>query len=232
MKIEIWSDVVCPWCYLGNRRFAAALDRFEHRDEVDVVWRAYELDPKEVPEPTDDYAVLLARKSGRTVAQLEERMASITRTAAAEGLEYRYDIMRTGNTFDAHRVLHLAREHGVQGAVKERLFRGYFTEGEPIGNRDALARLAGEAGLDAGEVRAMLDTDRYAAEVRADEAQAAAFNITGVPFFVIDRAFGVSGAQPAEALLAALQHGWAAAEPAPAAADGGDACGVGDSCEV
>jgi predicted DsbA family dithiol-disulfide isomerase len=244
VKVEIWSDVVCPWCHIGKRRFEAALAAFEHRDAVQVVWRSFELDPgAESDAPREgggtgegpDYADRLARKYRTSRAGAQQMIDTMTASAAAEGLDFRFDRAVRANTFDAHQVLHLAQEHGRADAVEERLMRAYFTEGEAVGDRSVLARLAGEAGLDPTEVAAALEGQRYAAAVRADEAQAAALGISGVPFFVVDRRYGVSGAQPAPQLLAALQRAWDERRPLTlvGAADGGaasgEACGP-DGC--
>ncbi|WP_437735670.1 DsbA family oxidoreductase [Sorangium sp. So ce1335] len=232
LRIDIWSDIACPWCYVGKRRLEAALARFPHRDAVEIAWRAFELDPtaKRVLDAEVSYAARLARKYGTSVARAEGMIRQMTDVAAADGLDFHFEKVRPGNTFDAHRVLHLAAERGVQDAVKERLLRAYMTEGEAIGEPEVLARLAGEAGLDPAEVRAALAGDAFAAEVRADEAEARAIGVTGVPFFAFGGRYGVSGAQPAEALLGVLQRAWdeAADEPDPAFAEGA-ACGP-DGC--
>ncbi|HEY4823475.1 MAG TPA: DsbA family oxidoreductase [Solirubrobacteraceae bacterium] len=228
MDIEIWSDIACPWCYVGKRRFESALARFEHRDDVNVTWRSFELDPSAPPQSEGERAARLAEKYGMSVERAREMGRQMTETAAAEGLDFRFDIQRSGNTFDGHRVIHLAAVHGLQDAMKERLLRAYFTEGELMSDHDALVRLAGEVGLDPDEVREMLAGDRYAAEVREDERTASAFGISAVPTFVIDRAIGASGAHPPEALLELLSQGWARREPAPVMA-GGEACGP-DGC--
>ena len=231
MRIDIWSDVVCPWCYVGKRRFEAALARFSGRDAVEVVWHSFELDPEAPVERVGGYEQHLAAKYGRTVEEAAQMTASMTATAATEGLDFRFDLARPGNTFDAHRLLHLARETGLQDALKERLLRATFTEGEPVGDHDTLVRLAAEVGLDATEVRTVLAGDRYADEVRGDEAQARAYGISGVPFFVVDGRYGVSGAQPADVLLQVLDRAWA--EQSPLVAVGGDAPGCeGDACAV
>ena len=233
MKVEIWSDVVCPWCYIGKRRFEQALAGFPHRDEVEVVWRSFELDPSAPPERTGDYAGHLAGKYGVPLAQAQQMLDTMTATAAQEGLDFSFATARPGSTFDAHRLLHLAADRGVQGAVKERLMHATFTEGEPIGDHDALVRLVAEAGLDADEARAVLASDRYAAEVRGDEQQARAYGITGVPFFVVDGRYGVSGAQPAEALGQVLAQAWAERSPLQVVTGGSAGPGCeGDSCAV
>ncbi len=232
MKVEIWSDVVCPWCYIGKRRFEQALAGFAHRDEVDVVWRAFELDPSAPSERTGTYAENLAAKYGFSVARAQDMIDTMTATAAQDGLTFDFGAARPGGTFDAHRLLHLAAERGVQDAVKERLLRATFTEGEPIGDADTLVRLVAEAGLDADEARAVLASDRYAPEVRGDEAQARAYGISGVPFFVVDGRYGVSGAQPSEALAQVLAQAWAERSPLQVVSSaGGPACDD-DSCAV
>jgi predicted DsbA family dithiol-disulfide isomerase len=212
VEVEIWSDVVCPWCYIGERRFEAALGVFEHRDRVQVTSRSFELDPS-APRSRDlDGVTHLAQKYGVSVEQARAMQQNVVDLAAAEGLELRFDIARRGNTFDAHRLLHLAAERGLQRELNERLMRGYFTEGVPIGEPAALERLATEVGLPAEDVRQVLDSDRYAEDVREDERTAAAFAISGVPFFVVDRSLGVSGAQPPEVLGELLCRGWSAAQ--------------------
>ena len=228
MDVEIWSDIACPWCYIGKRRFEAALARFEHRDEVTVAWRSFELDPEAPAERSGDRAEHLARKYGMSLEQARAAEAQMTDTAAGEGLEFRFDIARSGNTFDGHRLVHLARAHGLQDEMKERLLRAYFTEGELISDDATLVRLAREVGLPAEEAEHVLREGRYADEVRDDERTAAAFGISAVPTFVVDRAIGASGAHPPEALLELLRQGWAR-RPAAAVAATGDACGV-DGC--
>jgi len=232
VKVEIWSDVVCPWCYIGKRRFEAALARFPHREQVEVVWRSFELDPHaesvRAAGEGPHHADLLAAKYAMSRAQAEAAIGSVTQAAAGEGLDFHLDVALRSNTFDAHRVIHLAAARGLQGAVKERLMRAYFCEGAPVGDRDTLVRLAAEAGLDAADVERVLDTDEHADAVRADEAEARALGITGVPFFVVDRAYGVSGAQPADQLLAVLERAWS--ERAPLTLVGGAGSGTDEAC--
>ncbi|MEA2248314.1 MAG: hypothetical protein QOH46_2843 [Solirubrobacteraceae bacterium] len=228
MHVEIWSDIACPWCYIGKRRFEAALAEFEHRNEVRVTWRSFELDPGAPVERPGDRAVHLAKKYGSSVDHAHEMQDHMTEVAAAEGLEFRFEAARDGNTFDAHRVLHLAEAHGVQDALKERLMRAYLGEGELMSDHAALARLAVEAGLPADEVRDVLATDRYAAEVREDERTASSLGISAVPFFVIDRAMGASGAQPPEVLGELLRRGWDA-RPAISVVAEGESCSI-DGC--
>jgi predicted DsbA family dithiol-disulfide isomerase len=250
MHVEIWSDVVCPWCYIGKRRFEAALELFPHRDEVTVTYRSFELEPRASQSSDGTLNEHLARKIGVSVQQAARMNARVSSLAAEAGLDYHLDIARRGNTFNAHRLIHLGAAHGIQGSVKERLMRGYFTEGEPVGEAEALVKLAAAAGLDPNEARAVLESDAYAKDVRDDEHRAAEFGISAVPFFVLDEQYGVSGAQPTEFLLEALQTAWKATHPltliTPKASaetsaasvidadsvDHGDGACEGDSCDI
>jgi predicted DsbA family dithiol-disulfide isomerase len=228
VHVEIWSDIACPWCYIGKRRFEAALAGFDHRDAVTVTWRSFQLDPGAPAERTGDLAEQLASKYGSSVEQARSRQAQISELAAGEGLDFHFERARAGNTFDAHRLVHLAAAHGSQDAMTERLMRAYLTEGELMSDHATLGRLAAEVGLPAGEVAELLADDRFAAEVRDDARTGAALGITGVPFFVVDRAFGASGAQPAEELRGLLEHAWEA-RPRVEVVASGDSCGV-DGC--
>jgi predicted DsbA family dithiol-disulfide isomerase len=213
LTVDIWSDVVCPWCYLGKRRFESALSEFEHRDAVAVAWHSFELDPNAGPAAALPGAERLAAKYGMSVEDARARHAQLEQLAAEEGLEYHLDRTRGGNSFDAHRLHQLAIERGLGDALMERLMRAYFTEGLATGDRDVLLQLAAEAGLDPDEARAVLDSDRYADAVRTDEAVAQRIGIHGVPFFVLGRRFGVSGAQTADIMLQALAKVWDETQP-------------------
>jgi predicted DsbA family dithiol-disulfide isomerase len=215
VRVEVWSDVVCPWCYVGKRRLASALQRFEHRDEVDVVWRSFELDPDAPRRRGLSAAEHLARKYRMSTDQVAASWARLTALAEAEGLEFHLDRTQGGSTFNAHRLIHLGAGHGLQDEVKERFLRAYFTEGAPIGEPRVLDRLATEAGLPPSEVAEVLASDGFAAEVREDEHRARLLGIAGVPFFAIDERYGVSGAQSAELLLGALAAAWAEHATAP-----------------
>ena len=210
MEVEIWSDVVCPWCYLGKRRFETALAAFEHRDEVSVVYRSFELDPA-APAETTPTVELLAGKYGMTVRQAEDAQRQMEARAAADGLTFDLTGLRSGNTRDAHRLLHLAKARELQPELAERLHRAYFTEKTSIFDHATLTSLAVEVGLDEGDVDRVLTGDDYDREVAEDEETARRLGATGVPFFVIDRRYGVSGAQPAGALLDTLLQVHAAA---------------------
>ncbi|HEY6692105.1 MAG TPA: DsbA family oxidoreductase [Solirubrobacteraceae bacterium] len=203
LTVEIWSDVVCPWCYIGKRRFEAAVAQFPH--EVEHTWRSFELDRSAPPTREHGATEHLAAKYGMSLDQARASHAQMTELAAQEGLEYHFDKARGGNSFDAHRLIHLAAAHGRQDEAKERLMRAYFTEGVAIGDREALVALAADIGLDPDEARAVLDGDAYADAVRDDETLAHRIGINAVPFFVLNRRYGVSGAQPAEILVQALE---------------------------
>jgi predicted DsbA family dithiol-disulfide isomerase len=208
LTVEIWSDLVCPWCYIGKRRFEAALERFAHRDDVSVLWRSFELDPQAPIAPAGTSTERLAEKYGMSLEQAQAAQRQVTELAAQEGLAYHLDVARGGNTFTAHRLVHEAAVHGHQAAAQERLMAAYFTEGEPISDPETLARLVAEAGVDPEAARATAFSDRHGDAVREDELLAARLGIQGVPFFVLDRRYGVSGAQPAEVLLEALERAW------------------------
>jgi predicted DsbA family dithiol-disulfide isomerase len=208
MRVDIWSDVVCPWCYLGKRRFERALAGFEHRDEVEVVYRSFELDPRWPKGETAPKLAMLAAKLGVSEAEARGRQEHLEGLAAAEGLDYHLDDGVIGNTFDAHRVLHLARVRDLQLPVAERFFRAYFTEGRALFDDESLVELASEAGLDGDETRKVLKEGVYAEEVRADIARARELGANGVPFFVFDDRYGVSGAQPVETFAAVLTRAW------------------------
>lgn len=225
MHVEIWSDIACPWCYVGKRRFEAALASYEHRDEVQVTWRSFELDPTAPPVRDEDAATHIAQKYGLTRERAAEMQQSLTETAAGDGLAFRLDLAKIGNTFDAHRLVHLGASLGLQDQVEERFMRAYQVEGEAIGDRETLERLAIDAGLPADQVRDVLLTERYAEDVRDDERTAEQLGVRGVPFFVIDRTVAASGAQPPEVLLQLLEQ----ARPSIPVVAGGDSCGV-DGC--
>ena len=233
MKIEIWSDVVCPWCYIGKRRLETALADFEHADEVEVVWRSFELDPSAPTEPTTSVVEHLGVKYGGGRAAGERMQAQVAGIAAEEGLTFRNGGALRGSTRDAHRLLHLALEDGgpaVQGRLKEALLSAYFQGAESPTDHAVLTRVALEVGLDADRVAAVLGSQEYADEVRADQQQATAYGATGVPFVVVDRLYGVSGAQPADVFGRTLERAWSESHPTVqrvTGVDGAEACGPG-----
>lgn len=235
MLVEIWSDIVCPWCYIGKRRFEAALARFEHADEVEVRWRSFELDPRAPARRPGTMAEHLAIKYGQSVADASARLAGMNELAANDGLYYDLAHTKGGNTFNAHRLIHLGYEKdpATGTALKEALLHSYFEELEPIGDPEVLLEVGVRAGLDRQEVSEMLASDRLAAEVRNDEAEAQALGCSGVPFFVFDRRFAVPGAQDPETLLITLRRAWERAHPVPEASLG-DGVGIctEESCPI
>ena len=210
MHIDIWSDVVCPWCYLGKRRIERALEDFEHRGDVTIAHRSFQLDPSKPRHGSSNRRQMLMAKYHLSEDQVRVMDEKMERTAAADGLTYRLaEEGLTGNTFDAHRLLHLAKARGRENAVLDRVYRAYFSEQRSLFDTNSLVALASEAGLDAGETRQALESDAYAQEVAADLSEARMLGISGVPFFVIDDRYGVSGAQPVAVFRQALAHAWA-----------------------
>lgn len=212
MKIEIWSDVICPWCYIGKRNFEKALAAFPHKDEVQIVWRSFELDPHAPAELPGTLAEMLAKKYRTSLQEAAAMIDRVTAAAHIAGLEYHLDKARTGNTFDAHRLLHHATSKGLGGKATERLMHAYFCESLPVGDRSALARLAPEFGIaepafgiTEEEAMKVLESEDYAEAVRADEARAAQFGINVVPSFVIDEKHLITGGQPVEGFAEMLQ---------------------------
>jgi predicted DsbA family dithiol-disulfide isomerase len=232
MKVDIWSDVVCPFCYIGKRRLEEALGDFAHRDDVEVVWHSFQLDPSAPAIAEGSTVDMLAAKYGMTREQAIASQKSLAANAATVGLEFNWQQTKAGNTLHAHRLIHFAATFGLADATKERLLRAYFTEGEQIGDREVLVRLATEVGLDEAQAREVLVSGRHTDDVQADIAQAQAYGIRGVPFFVIDGKYGISGAQPTSVFAQALDQAWAEAHPLQMVpTDGGGAC-EGDSCAV
>jgi predicted DsbA family dithiol-disulfide isomerase len=234
MRIEIWSDVVCPWCYIGKRRLETALATFEHSDDVEIVWRSFQLDPSAPTVPTETVAEALGRKYGGGPEAGRQMVDRVEAVAAEEGLLFRHHRSLRVSTVDAHRLLHLALETGgpaVQGRLKEALLAAYFVETENVADHETLTRLATGAGLDEARVREVLGSDDYADAVEADIREAAALGATGVPFYVVDRKYGVSGAQPSELFSQVLERAWTEAHPVLDLVGGADACGP-DGCAI
>ncbi len=206
VRIEIWSDVVCPWCYIGKRNLEAALEGFEHRDEVEVTWHSFQLDPT-LPEHYDGTEVeYLASRKGMPAEQVRQMFAHVTEQAAGEGLAYDFDALVVANSLRAHQLLHLAKAHGKGDEVKEALLSGHFEQGVDIGDVEALVTLGTGVGLDAQEIRDALADERYVPAVRADIEEAQQLGVNGVPFFVFDMRLGLSGAQPASTFTQALER--------------------------
>lgn len=235
MKIDIFSDVACPWCYIGKRRFENALAAFPQKDQVEITWHSYQLDPT-APKTSDmTLNELLAKKYGMSMQQAAAANNRVTTLAAELGLDYRMDKARPANTFDAHRLIQLAGERGLQDEVEERFFRAYFSEGEALGDPETLVRLVSEVGIDPEEARAVLAGNDYADAVREDIQEAREIGIQGVPFFILDEKYGISGAQPTELFEQALEQVWAEAHPKAkitTIAGSEDAACEGDNCVI
>lgn len=232
LRVDVWSDIACPWCYVGKRRLERALAEFAERAAVRVTWRSFELDPS-APRASGDptpYAARLARKYGTSLPQAQAMIDRMVQVGAGDGVAFDFENIRPGNTFDAHRVLHLAHELELQDELKERYLRGYLSEGRAISDHQVLVSLAAEVGLDPDRVSAVLASDDFAADVRADQEQARRHGIQGVPCFVFGERYAVSGAQPSDLLREVLERTWVAleAQPDPALAEGA-VCGP-DGC--
>lgn len=211
LRLDIWSDIACPWCYIGKRNLEAGLAQTRADDdapEVEIVYHSYELAPDTPPDYDGSEVDYLAERKGVSPEQAQQMIDRVTEVAKGSGLAYRYDLLHHANTGKAHRLLHFAKEQGRQLELVERLMSAYFTEGRHVGEDDELVRLAVDAGLDEDAAREIVTTDRYTTDVRRDQAQAQAYGITGVPFYVIDGTYGVSGAQPAEAFAQILRQVW------------------------
>ena len=205
MNIEIWSDIVCPWCYLGKRRFEKALAEFEGRDAVRIAHRSFQLDPTRPKGQTSSRRAMLMTKYRLSEDQVRAMDHKMEQTAAAEGLEYHLtEAGLTGNTLDAHQLVHLAASHGQEDKMLDRLYRAYFTEQRSVFDAESLVNLAVEEGLDSTEVREALEGGRYIDAVARDLNEARSLGVTGVPFFVIDGRYGVSGAQASDVFTRAL----------------------------
>ena len=231
LQIEVWSDIVCPWCYIGKRRLETALAELGPAAEVEVTWRSFILDPSTPAGDPRPIRESLAARKGLSDPQVREMFARVTQIAAGEGLHYDFDRARTAPTTDAHRILHFAKAHGRQAELKERLMHAYFTEGADVADHTALAGLAAEAGLDEVAAKQALADGSYAADVEADIAQARAYGISGVPFFVFDQRIGVSGAQPVEVFAQALRQSALTMITPPKSAAAAGECDD-DSCAI
>jgi predicted DsbA family dithiol-disulfide isomerase len=211
MKVEIWSDVMCPFCYIGKRKFESALNSFSHKDSIEVVWHSFQLNPNLRNEQGKDAYTYLAEIKGQTLEWSVKVHNSLAQSAKSLGLDYNFEIAKIANSFDAHRVIQLAKKYNLADEVEERLFKAYFTDGELISDHTTLIRLAAEAGLSKKEVSDVLKTNQYAEDVRKDGAEARQLGANGVPFFVMDMKYAVSGAQDSSVFAETLQkafHEW------------------------
>lgn len=214
MKVEIWSDIACPFCYIGKRKFEQALERFAGKSDVEVIYRSFELDPSAPKDVDYDIHDMLSSKYGMSREQAVANNRNLSAQAQSIGLEMNFDQVVLTNTFDGHRLSHFAGKHGKMGEMMERLYEAYFSKGEHVGDHDVLAGFAEEIGLDREEAAAALASSAFSEEVRADEEEAAQLGIRGVPYFVINRKYGISGAQQPETFLRALEKVWEEERPA------------------
>ncbi|QFG69910.1 DsbA family oxidoreductase [Ornithinimicrobium pratense] len=226
MRIDVWSDLLCPFCHLGRRHLALALTEFEHADQVSVIWHSYQLDPDAPATLEGSNVQRLAEKYGVDRDQMVATQEQLAADAAEVGLDYRWEQTVGGNSYDAHRVIHLARFQGLEEAVTSRIMQAWFTEGRSIGDQDVLVELAADAGLDPEDVRGVLAQDSFGAEVRADIDLATRIGISAVPTFVLDQKFGVTGVQPVETMVGALRYAWADQGNTAGGGCGGN-CGCG-----
>nr|WP_257998234.1 DsbA family oxidoreductase [Zhihengliuella halotolerans] len=230
LKVDIWSDVACPWCYIGKRRFESALRSVPFEDQIDIVWHSYQLDPDLPAHYAGSELDYLAERKGMPRDQVAQMFEHVAAQAAAEGLRYDFSALKVANSFSAHRVLHLAAEYELADELKEALLSAHFEHGRDIGDRDELIALATDTGIALDDVVRVLDSDEFTDAVREDVASARRLGITGVPFFVLDGKYGVSGAQPAETFARALEQAYGELTPltmvggATSPADG-PACG-------
>ncbi|GAA4501198.1 protein disulfide isomerase FrnE [Hymenobacter ginsengisoli] len=233
MKVEIWSDVVCPFCYVGKRKFEKALGEFAHQGDVQIEWKSFQLTPDFVPTPGENIHASLAKKKGVPEAEGRRMNDYMTQVAKEVGLDYQFDKAIPANTFLAHQLIHFGAHQGRQDAMKERLFAAYYLEGQDLNSLDTLANLAAEIGLDATAARQALEAGTYANEVRRDEYEAQQIGVRGVPFFVFDDKYAVSGAQPSEVFAEVLDKVWEESHPTkaqPTMLADGPACGP-DGCD-
>lgn len=209
MKIDIWSDIMCPFCYIGKRKLEGALQNFEHKDDVEIVWHSFQLDPNMAAQPGKNIHQYLAERKGLSIDWSVKVHEQMTQTAKAEGLTYNFDKAVIANSFDAHRLIQMAKKHGLGDAAEEALFKAYFTDGRNISDHNTLMQIGIDLGLRVIEIGAMLNSNEYAADVESDIEKAQAIGVRGVPFFVLDNKFAISGAQPAQVFTDGLHQAWA-----------------------
>jgi protein disulfide-isomerase len=237
MKIEVWSDFACPFCYIGKRRLEEALEQFPNREEVEVVFKSFELDPNASGDPNRSIHEIIAKKYGMSVEQAKQMNDGIVQQAASVGLDFQFETLIRANTFDAHRLAKFAEAKGKDAEVTERLLKAYFTDSKHLGDRETLLELAVEAGLDRAEAEAVLKGNDYETTVRNEEAEARQIGVQGVPFFVLNNKYAISGAQPSEVFAGALQKVWEEENGQPAlqslsSADGEGTVCTEDGCEI
>lgn len=207
MQVEIWSDIMCPFCYIGKRKFEAALEKFPKKNEVEIIWKSYQLDPNIKEQPGKDIYSYLAEAKGQSLEWSKKMHENVVNMAKSVGLEYNFDKAVIANSFDAHRVIQFAKKHGLGDALEERLFKAYFTEGKNFADHETLAAIGEEVGLDRKEILSLLNSNDLADNVHSDIEEGMRLGLRGVPFFVFNRKIGVSGAQESAVFLQALEEG-------------------------
>ncbi|MCW3071084.1 MAG: oxidoreductase [Bacteroidetes bacterium] len=205
MKVEIWSDIMCPFCYIGKRKFEKALEQFEHKGDVEIIWKSFQLNPDMETDPGRNINQYLAEIKGWSLEQAKEMNGRVTQMAEAVGLKYDFDKAIVANSFDAHRLIQLAKTKGKGDLAEERLFKAYFTEGSNIADKETLSAIGTSIGLEPEEVKEVLDSDKFAENVQEDLNESQQIGVRGVPFFVFDRKYAVSGAQESDAFLEVLR---------------------------
>ena len=208
LKVQIWSDVMCPFCYIGKRKIEEAISQFDNKDSIEIEWKSFELDPRFVATSGETIADHLAEKYGRDIDWAQSMLENTTQTAKSNGLDFHFEKAILANSLNAHRLLHLAKKHNRSNELKELLFKAYFTEGKNVNDWNTLEEIGQKAGLHIDEIKQLIDTDTYTKEVRQDEQEAQSIGVTGVPFFVFDNKYAVSGAQPTEVFLKTLEKAW------------------------
>ena len=231
MKVEIWSDIVCPFCYIGKRKFENALAEFSGKDTVQIEWRSFQLDPTMENIPGKSIHAYLAERKGCSIDEAKQMNDAMSNMAKDVGLNYNFDIAIINNTLNAHRLLHFAKSKGMQSAMKERLFHAYYTEGQDVSNIDTLTGLAIELGMEGEEVKAVLLSDAFTKEVELDQYYAQQVGARGVPFFVFNNKYAISGAQPVDVFKEVLDKLWTEENPLIKGDESGAVCAPDGTCE-
>jgi predicted DsbA family dithiol-disulfide isomerase len=232
MKIKIWSDVRCPFCYIGKRKFEMALEKFQHKNDVEVEWQSFELDPTLVTQPDVNATVHLSEIKGISKERANEMQQYVTQVAKEVGLNFNFDKTIVANSFNAHRLIQFAKSKGFGNEAEEALFKAHFIEGKNIDNKEVLLHIAINIGLDENETTKMLASNAFAKEVKQDEMQAQDLGISGVPFFVLNDKYAVSGAQSPQTFLQAMEQTWKETEEKkPLVINQGESCSVDGTCD-
>jgi len=233
LKIQIWSDIMCPYCYIGKRRIEGALEQFEHKNAVEIEWKSFQLDSNFIASEDDDMAEHLATKYQKDKQWAQEMMDSMTENAKNSGLDFHFEKAVMANSFNAHRLLHLAKKHNLSNELEELLFKAYLTDGKNVNDLPTLTELGLQVGLEINEIEAVLNSDAYAKEVKEDILEAQSIGVQGVPFFVLDNKYAVSGAQHVETFVKTLEKVWEegnfVSKPTLLNTTDGDSCGI-DGC--